>query len=138
MVPIRYRPDWHQVAEATPFSRFLQQHFNDPDIFTYFHKQTKNWLVAAWVDQKWGRMLELEFLGPGKHPVGTRKAVASIEEQIRGSAVHESNKRDLREYLSRMPKRHHQELQDDHDQEVERNQWVQRQLGNQLQPGCAY
>jgi len=92
----------HNIQE-TPFSRFLQIHFRDPLIFTYLHTQTKNWVVAAWIHRKFGRMLELAIMG--RAPVGNQQIVHSIETMVRGNPEGERNKKQNREVLRFMESR---------------------------------
>jgi hypothetical protein len=96
MVPIQFDPELHTVAD-TAFGSYLRQHLKDPLLFTYHHKRTKNWVVAAWLNHPYGRMLELAILG--KTPAGTRDIVRSIETMVVSNPDGERTRRENRKNL---------------------------------------
>lgn len=55
---LRVNPQRHLIRD-TELSRFLQRHLNEPRMLTYFHVETKRWVVACWVRKEWGLMKEL-------------------------------------------------------------------------------
>jgi len=79
MHAVPFDPSVHFVRE-TPFASYLRGHLRDPLLFTYYHGKTENWLVAAWVDERKERLLELAVLG--KTWAGTRDVVKSIETMV--------------------------------------------------------
>lgn len=113
MFPVRFDPEVHQVQE-TSFSRYLQGHFRDPLIFTYRHERTGNWVVAAWVKNRWGMFLELGIMG--KAPVGNRGIVESMESTVRGSPACEKQIRENRAVLANMERRY-EKAEDDRNEE---------------------
>jgi hypothetical protein len=102
MFDCRFDPETHLVGE-TPFGKFLRDHFGDPLLFTYQHRVTGNWMVAAWTDATKQRMQELAIMG--KAPVGNRGIVESIETMVRGNPEGEWMKRENKVSLAQAKKR---------------------------------
>ena len=84
MIPVQYDPEMH-VIRPTPFSHYMQRHMEDSLIFTYQHQRTKNWVLAAWITQPYGRMLELVVLGD--EPTASRGTVRRVEGMVTTSSV---------------------------------------------------
>ena len=102
MFAVRYNPAEHEVADI-PFAAYLRSHFQDPLLFTFRHRRTGNWVAAAWVKEKWGKLLELVILGPA--PMGSREAVRRIEAMVRGSPGCEATKKQNLQDIRLMHKR---------------------------------
>jgi hypothetical protein len=107
MVATKYRPDQHELVEGPPGVRHLRDRFNDPLLFMYRHKRTGNFLIAAWVDQKYGRMQELVVVG--RHPVIQREHVARIARMVPGTPEFERGKKAQKHQLRTWEKHAEQE-----------------------------
>jgi hypothetical protein len=93
MFPVRFNPHVHRIHDV-PFTRFIRGHLKDPDLFTYRHEVTGNWLVAFWLKP---RELMQELVCAGPEPVFTREHTRDIELMVadRPGAA-EARKRALR------------------------------------------
>jgi hypothetical protein len=111
----------HKVIE-TSASRFLRTHLQDPDIFTYQHTDTKNWMVAVWM-AKGVRMYELKNLG--RSPALTPEVVRQLERMKPGHPEGREARKALRQHLNSEPKREIEELQADNAELQEAKRAIQ-------------
>lgn len=56
-------PKVHLVKD-TSTARFFRRKLNEPDVMTFWHSQTGNWILAFWVHKGKRIVEELEDLGP--------------------------------------------------------------------------
>lgn len=56
----QWNPAKHELREVDQ-ARFLRERLKCPDIFIYFHKISKNWVVAYWVRKDKGWFAELKL-----------------------------------------------------------------------------
>lgn len=63
MLAQQFDPELH-LLRRTPFSSFLEREFKPFELFTYFHNQTKNWVISLWLRNRYGLMEDQIVLGP--------------------------------------------------------------------------
>jgi hypothetical protein len=102
MFAVPYDPDEHEVHDI-PFVHHLRRELNDELLFTYKHRRTGKWTVAAWVRERWGLMQDLAFLGSS--PVGNPDVLKSLQTLKRGSAQGQKNRELNRQDLQAHEKR---------------------------------
>lgn len=56
-------PQIHLVKD-TSTARFFRRKLNEPDVMTFWHSETGNWILAFWVHKGKRIVEELEDLGP--------------------------------------------------------------------------
>lgn len=82
--PIPFNPKVH-VVRRTPFEEFVRRELNDKNLFTYWHAQSRNWLVGWWVRKDAPRfILELQVLNhdpTGQAPALTLERVKDLKDK---------------------------------------------------------
>lgn len=65
MVPPRCTPfdPAKHIVHSTELATSLRRRLGLPGLFTYKHRDTKNWVVAYWVNKNQGWMMELTLMG---------------------------------------------------------------------------
>jgi len=129
MTPIQFKPERHKVHE-TEFTRFLQREFKDPNLFTYRHSHTGNWMVSVWL-KKDRRLLELVNLGPS--PIGTSEHVMELRSMVKGTPEHVAARKAMMETLYHMDHNWANQMQDDAREDIDKLKWFRSQLRPSLQ-----
>lgn len=129
MWSVAYDPAVHRVHDI-PFVHFLRREFKDPDLFTYRHERSGNWLVAFWNSPADRRKRFIELAVLGKDPVGSKDVVEDIRSCVRGTVECESRKRQLRQHLASDDHRHVMGLIEDQAKERELRKFLRNRLNN--------
>jgi len=118
----RLIPGIHRVRD-TPFARTLRRRLNDPDIITFKHRATNQWILAYWLDRRRGIVDEIEDLGPN-FELCQEQLVADLE-RCRGTVDFKKHKRRVIERR----RDHARKMTDDTRELSERHMWLQKKLG---------
>lgn len=95
---VTFNPQWHRVVD-TEFARWCREELRDPDLFTYRHARTGNWVLACWPSgsQRRDEFMELVILGAEPH--GTRAQMDTVRRMRKGNPAGERVHRDNLEAL---------------------------------------
>lgn len=118
-------PDRHHVRE-TEFVRFLRSHLNDPDLITYFNRDTGEYVLAYWVYKDKGVVSDVEPLGPNMEGA-TRQLVQDLS-MTRGPTDWAALKKGYLE-KDRAAHRKQQELLEEHKDQYD---YLKRKTGRQV------
>ena len=129
MYEVKFNQDVHRIHDI-PFTAHLRRELDDPDLFTYRHQDTGNWMVAVWnLPRDRGRKF-LELANLGKQPVGRRGIVEDLREMRRETTIAKERRVRVRRHLQTDHTRYHQSILDDQAQENDYKRSLRRSLNH--------
>lgn len=116
-------PGVHQIAE-TPIVRVLRRRLGDPDLVTYYNRETGEWALGYWLSRVNGVVDEIDGLGPNFEAV-TPDFITSLE-QTRGSTTCA----DLKRLLVRNAKRRAAKQYESQGEQMDAYNWAKKRVGD--------
>lgn len=116
------RPDIHTIRE-TPVARLFQRKLKCPDVFTFFNFETRQWILAYWINKNTRILDEVEDLGPNFELV-TPELVQQIV-GCWGAIDWKAKKKRLISNYNDRTRKQEDELMDSQDKYT----WLQKRMG---------
>lgn len=83
-----YDPEMHIIPFGLEATSWLQNHFQDPDLFVCFHKRAGNWCISRWV-HKYRLLKDLVIIGKSLSMLD-RDTVKHLDDLDKGEYVNAS------------------------------------------------